>query len=107
MTFLVIMLCWNALKIMMVTQSYGMSLKFKPLTVHKTVQAVPKSPERESKLVDELRGISGVQLLDVVVKKLSEDNHMHFYPERAQIMSALLDSAFIIFFSYRGKKVLK
>ena len=49
--------------------------------------------KEKSKLVDELRGISGVQLLDVVVQKLSEDNHMHFYPERAQIMSALLDSS--------------
>ena len=47
----------------------------------------------KGKLVDELRAISGVQLLDVVVRKLSEENHMQFHPERAQLMSSLLDSS--------------
>ena len=50
--------------------------------------------KEKTKLVYKLRGISVVQLLDVVVQKLSEDNHMQFYPERAQVMSSLLDSSY-------------
>ena len=49
--------------------------------------------KEKAKLLEELRHISGVQLLDVVVKKLSGESHMQFYPEREQLLSSLLDSS--------------
>ena len=49
--------------------------------------------KEKGKLLEELRCISGMQLLDVIVKKLSEENHMQFHPEREQLLSSLLDSS--------------
>ena len=49
--------------------------------------------KEKGKLLEELRCISGIQLLDVVVKKLSAESHMQFYPEREQLLSSLLDSS--------------
>ena len=49
--------------------------------------------KEKAKLLEELRHIPGVELLDVVVKKLSEESHMQFYPEREQLLSSLLDSS--------------
>lgn len=49
--------------------------------------------KEKAKILEALRHNSGMQLLDVVVKKLSQESHMQFYPEREQLQSSLLDSS--------------
>ena len=46
--------------------------------------------KEKGKLLEELRCISGVQLLDVVIKKLSAESHMQFYPEREQLLLSVV-----------------
>ena len=49
--------------------------------------------EREN-LITGLRTISGVQLVNVVVEKLSHETHMQHFPEREQMLASLLDSSY-------------
>ena len=49
--------------------------------------------KEKGKLLEELQAISGVQLVDAVVRKLSQESHMQFYPEREELLALLLDSS--------------
>ena len=49
--------------------------------------------KEKGKLIEELRAISGVQLVDAVVGKLSQESHMQLYPDRDELLALLLDSS--------------
>ena len=50
--------------------------------------------KERSKIVSKLRAISGVEVVKVVVEKLSREPHMEYYPEREQLLASLLDSSY-------------
>lgn len=58
---------------------------------HKRSRRLLNKKERE-KLTNRLQQIDGPQLLDVVVKNLSEELHMQHYIEREDLLVSLLDS---------------
>lgn len=58
----------------------------------KRVQHALNKKERE-KVINTLRIVNGQLLLEIVVKRLSEELHMQHYPEREELMISILDSS--------------